>query len=911
LPTETRDGPADKQWRSRPGLSRAIRLTAAMLPPVAALGISVLVDHALPRPVGWVHTVLWWVVSSTAALAAMVLAVRLAKRLLPLASLLDLAMVFPDHAPGRFAVARASWRVRDVQRRLDEARDRGRVDGDLSHAQEMLTLVAALSVHDRQTRGHSERVRVFTDMIADELQLTVDDRARLRWASLLHDVGKVHVPAEILNKPGRPTPEEWKVLHRHPIDGARMIAPLAFWLGPWAQAVEQHHERWDGRGYPHGLKGTEISLGGRIVAVADAFETMTAARPYKRGMNVRQAREELVRCSGNQFDPTIVRAFLSLSLGRLRRVVGLGAFAAQVPMVSTLVEGLSGVGARAASSAATAVTALGLVSGGAGMLVPHTPNASPSPSGSATADSAAGQDLVVGSASSPRPGVGSLGATSPGGGATTKPPSGGTGNGGGPTGGSQGGCPNGGATYQGVTCSDIVTAFHWWGGNYPDCPTDQNLATLVPAGTFGSKLYGAPEVSLNLLVDYFNTHANQLYPQAQGKLGPVGFYGRQIQPVYEKDDGGPFCPDVNTATAQRIAQTDRAFAAIGLSTNEDAAQVMQPALAGYHVPSVEATQNRNSWYSQRAPYAWSAVASGDTDVQHLAGVICNLYVGQPASQTGDVTVSGKPRVFSVVNLDDPELNALGDELIGDISRCGATMAQQPADHIEYKKEVSSAGQQTSTNEAELRAGGVTTVVCLCDVVAVEVGAKAFASTGYYPESLVSDFGFLDSPVAASAFDSGLWKYAVATAESNAYDHANTHWCQTAAGQIWCAAYGSKQPPVDFEGWYNALLLYGDQLVAAGPTLTPQNIASGLFRQCGSSYCSEGGFSRPYDPRVGFGPAFPDGEYTTAKDYELVRWDPTAANPYLTDVDPGAQGAYVPYLPSSIGWTRLRDWGLRS
>src|SRR5207237_7952695 len=103
-------------------------------------------------------------------------------------------------------------------------------------------------------------------------------RDRPQWAGLLHDIGKVAVPNTILDKPGPLAAEEWEVMRRHPADGAKMLAPLAEWLGPWAGVVSQHHERFDGSGYPYGLRGEEICLGARIVAVADTFEVMTSAR---------------------------------------------------------------------------------------------------------------------------------------------------------------------------------------------------------------------------------------------------------------------------------------------------------------------------------------------------------------------------------------------------------------------------------------------------------------------------------------------------------------------------------------------------------------------------------------------------------------------------------------------------------
>ena len=161
-----------------------------------------------------------------------------------------------------------------------------------------------------------------------------EDRDKLNWAALLHDVGKLHVPAEILNKAGPLSPSEREVVERHPDLGAQLIGPLAGWLGPWARGVQEHHERWDGTGYPRGLAGEAISLGARIISVADAFDVMTALRSYKAPMSVAAAKRELTRWAGRQFDPTVVRAMLSVSLGRLWPTMGPLAWVAQLPVLS-------------------------------------------------------------------------------------------------------------------------------------------------------------------------------------------------------------------------------------------------------------------------------------------------------------------------------------------------------------------------------------------------------------------------------------------------------------------------------------------------------------------------------------------------------------------------------------------------
>ena len=324
-----------REWDSRPGLSRAVRITVFAGPIAASFGVAALLTRLLPRADSAATTVLWVGVIAAASLVTLVACERAARRLLPLAALLNLSLIFPDKAPARFAVARRTGRPRDLQESLHRAHETGHED-DARRMQSIIELVLALSVHDKASRGHSERVRVFTDLLADELKVPDSGRNRLRWAALLHDIGKLEVPATILNKPSAPSDEEWEALHRHPEEGARLVGPLLPWLGEWGLAVEQHHERFDGTGYPHQLKGHEISLAARIVAVADAYEVMTAPRPYKRPLSVSAARQELVRVAGTQLDPVIVRAFLNVSVGRLWQTIGFGAWIAQIPQLGRI-----------------------------------------------------------------------------------------------------------------------------------------------------------------------------------------------------------------------------------------------------------------------------------------------------------------------------------------------------------------------------------------------------------------------------------------------------------------------------------------------------------------------------------------------------------------------------------------------
>lgn len=373
-PTESADrnaAPPSHQWQRRPVLSRLVRFSVVGAPAAAGLATAAILSRLLPRPSGGGQALLTFTAITLAMLLVILAVERAARRLLPLAALLNLSLLFPDNAPKRFAVARRVGRPRDLQRQLQEARDKGVEGGEVAYMQTVLELVAALSVHDRQTRGHSERVRVFADLLATEMKLSPADRARLRWASLLHDIGKLVVPSEILSKPAALTERERLNVQRHPEEGARLIGPLRSWLGEWAAAVEHHHERWDGKGYPRALAGENISLAGRIVAVADSYEVMTAVRPYRRPIGVIAARQELVRCSGAQFDPTVVRAFLNISVGRLWRVVGLGSWVAQLPLLTWV----NGFGFQWGSAIVSGSTALGLVAPG---ILP-TPDAVPQP----------------------------------------------------------------------------------------------------------------------------------------------------------------------------------------------------------------------------------------------------------------------------------------------------------------------------------------------------------------------------------------------------------------------------------------------------------------------------------------------------------------------------------------------------
>ncbi|MET7294430.1 HD-GYP domain-containing protein [Streptomyces griseoloalbus] len=183
-----------------------------------------------------------------------------------------------------------------------------------AHQATIRALVQAVDIKDGYTRGHSERVGRASMMIARELGMDDERVEVLRFAGILHDVGKLGVPTRLLTKNGPLTPEERRVIELHPEYGHEMVRGISF-LGEARAAVLHHHERLDGSGYPYGLAGGQIPESARVVAVADAFDAMTSTRSYSRARPVPVALEELRRCAGTHFDPRMVGALVQ-AIGR-------------------------------------------------------------------------------------------------------------------------------------------------------------------------------------------------------------------------------------------------------------------------------------------------------------------------------------------------------------------------------------------------------------------------------------------------------------------------------------------------------------------------------------------------------------------------------------------------------------------
>jgi HD-GYP domain-containing protein (c-di-GMP phosphodiesterase class II) len=205
--------------------------------------------------------------------------------------------------------------ARERRRGLDQAIE-------LSNAYRGTALLMGdmLEADDAYTGGeHSQGVVAMSLAVGEELGLEGTPLRNLEFGALLHDVGKILVPNEIINKPGKLTDEEFEIVKRHPVDGQQMLDRIGGALADVGRIVRSHHERWDGRGYPDGLAGEAIPLAARIICACDAFSAMTTDRSYRRAMSVEVALDELRRCSGTQFDPRVVAALDAVVAGRAAR----------------------------------------------------------------------------------------------------------------------------------------------------------------------------------------------------------------------------------------------------------------------------------------------------------------------------------------------------------------------------------------------------------------------------------------------------------------------------------------------------------------------------------------------------------------------------------------------------------------
>jgi len=196
--------------------------------------------------------------------------------------------------------ALVSERTAELDKALEEV--------ETSYRSTLKALVQALEARDYETHGHSERVVTFSLRLGYELGLDKKALRDLELGALMHDIGKIGVPDAVLRKPAKLNEEEWEQMRLHPLHGQKILRNIAFLEGA-TRIVAQHHEKWDGTGYPFGLRGEDIDIGARIFSVVDAYDAIISDRVYRKGRPYQEALEELEKFAGTQFDPLIIEAF--------------------------------------------------------------------------------------------------------------------------------------------------------------------------------------------------------------------------------------------------------------------------------------------------------------------------------------------------------------------------------------------------------------------------------------------------------------------------------------------------------------------------------------------------------------------------------------------------------------------------
>ncbi|UCG83963.1 MAG: HD domain-containing protein, partial [Dehalococcoidia bacterium] len=181
---------------------------------------------------------------------------------------------------------------------------------DTTSVDQIYALAATVDARDPYASGHWERVTATADLIGRAIGLSADELNTLHAAALLHDIGKVNIPDQIITKAEKPTDSEWEIIKKHSVEGARIVGNIGE-LSKLAPIIRHHHESYDGTGYPDGLRGEDIPIGARIVHIADAYDTMTTFRPYRNTISYKEACNELRQCAGSQFDPELVEAFIT------------------------------------------------------------------------------------------------------------------------------------------------------------------------------------------------------------------------------------------------------------------------------------------------------------------------------------------------------------------------------------------------------------------------------------------------------------------------------------------------------------------------------------------------------------------------------------------------------------------------
>jgi diguanylate cyclase (GGDEF)-like protein len=204
----------------------------------------------------------------------------------------------------------AAGDLEETSKLADEyLRNRKLLDGNSSHSDIISSVMATMYERSQETEEHAKRLAAFSKGVGEKLNLSQKSLGELQLLAMLHDIGKVGIDDRVLNKPGKLDKAEWAVMKKHPEIGYRIVKSTSE-LEPIAEYILTHHEHWDGKGYPRGLKGENIPLLSRIIAVVDAYDAMTVDRVYRKAMTKEQALEEIKRNSGTQFDPEVAKIFI-------------------------------------------------------------------------------------------------------------------------------------------------------------------------------------------------------------------------------------------------------------------------------------------------------------------------------------------------------------------------------------------------------------------------------------------------------------------------------------------------------------------------------------------------------------------------------------------------------------------------
>ena len=223
----------------------------------------------------------------------------------------DLQQRYNDIASLSDTVLEQALQLKRYSKELEQRVRERTLDLHTANMEAIYMLAVASEAKDHDTGAHVRRIERYTRLLASELGQSAAEAERMGYSAILHDVGKIHVPDDILRKPGPLTPDEWKIMREHVIMGERILSREPFF--ELARTIARsHHENWDGSGYPDGMSGTSIPLAARIVRVADVFDALTFARPYKRAWSVEEAATTVEREQGQAFDPAVVKAFLAV-----------------------------------------------------------------------------------------------------------------------------------------------------------------------------------------------------------------------------------------------------------------------------------------------------------------------------------------------------------------------------------------------------------------------------------------------------------------------------------------------------------------------------------------------------------------------------------------------------------------------